>query len=114
MSIEWLSDVLQVTYSAEGFDPDYHSGSADALHVHFFFSSIPISEAGNPGAGPWKIWDLRDGRGETVFNYLTRDNLGELNYQTGDELCVTIATSEHAVLDEAAAYCTGMPLPPGI
>jgi len=81
------------------FDPVI-SGDPSTPHLHFFFDTVGIDNAGVPGAGPWAIYD-----GPSPFR----------GYGPGDrpsgatKLCVTVATSGHAVDDPSVFHCADLP-----
>lgn len=106
----WSSDTLYVSYLVEGFDP-IDCGCDGTYHVHFFFDTVPVEEAGMPGAGPWYAWDADDGGGELVFTGLTTANLDEYNYEDGASLCIAQASYDHTLTDPSTYYCFAVPSP---
>jgi molecular chaperone DnaK len=101
----WTVDgVFEVNYFTFGFEP-IADGVASNLHVHFFFSSIPPDQVGAPAAGPWFVWDLAAAGGEFFFNGFTLDNLDSYGYQSGDDICITVATHDHALAESDVFYC---------
>ena len=81
------------------FDPVISNDPA-SHHLHFFFDSVGVADAGAPGSGPWLIYD-----GASPFQ----------GYGPGDRpagatgLCVTVATHDHAVDDAAVFDCMDLP-----
>jgi hypothetical protein len=51
--IDLNGDRYAVYYETIGYTPNNAS-----LHIHFFFNTVPPANAGNPGSGPWKLYDL--------------------------------------------------------
>jgi hypothetical protein len=101
-----------VDYATVGFEPLVHGDDPGAEegdhHVHFFFGSTAAANAGVNGEPPgsWEIWGLRRGGGELVFDEFTVDDANGAS-----ELCVAVATSGHAVLDDAARTGNCVELP---
>ena len=103
-SIELDGDRYVVEYTTVGYEPDIDGGS-DAHHIHFFFDTIPLAQAGTPGnSSNWALWDL-DSQGRKRFD----------GFATGDrpsgagELCAVVATDGHAVDDGAVESCKPLP-----
>ncbi|MEL6983811.1 MAG: hypothetical protein AAFO29_15405, partial [Actinomycetota bacterium] len=76
------------------------SSDPSTNHLHFFFDTVGVSNAGQPGGGPWVLYD-----GPSPFR----------GYGTGDrpsgatQLCVTVATHDHAVADASVFQCADLP-----
>ncbi len=91
-------DRYAVVYTTT-FDPVI-SGDPSTHHLHFFFDTVGVDDAGAPGAGPWALYD-----GPSPFR----------GYGPGDrpsgatKLCVTVATSDHAVDDPSVFHCADLP-----
>lgn len=106
-SVEWEIDgTIRAEYTTTGFVPT-NSGVEGDYHVHFFWSSIPPDTVGVPGAGPWFVWDLADGDGEYLFDGINVDNLGGSGYVWEDDLCIAIATHQHALAGDIGAAGIG-------
>lgn len=106
----WHDDVLYVSYLVDGFEPN-NSGVTGDFHVHFFFSTIPIENAGFPGSGPWYVWDLADGGGQQVFNGFNAGNLTDYGYTDGSSICITQAMADHSLATPDTYYCLPAPNP---
>lgn len=107
----WSSDTLYVSYLVEGFDP-IDCGCDGTYHVHFFFDTVPVEQAGMPGSGQdWYAWDADDGGGELVFTGLTTANLADYNYADGASLCIAQASYDHTLTDPSTYYCFAVPSP---
>jgi actin-like ATPase involved in cell morphogenesis len=74
-------------------DPSQH-------HLHFYFDTVPISEAGTPGSGPWILYD-----GPSPFTqWLVSDRP-----EGATQMCVTVATHTHAVYNPDNFHCMDLP-----
>jgi len=61
-------------------------------HVHFFFNTVSVANAGAPGLGPWKLYG-----GPRPFT-----DYGTSNRPTNaSELCVLVANSDHSVIADS-------------
>lgn len=104
---EWGTDgVLRVVYNTQNFVPN-DSGVDGDLHVHFFWSSVPPDTAGEPFDGPWFVWDLAAGGGQFTFDGFTFENIDSYGYQWEDDLCITVATHQHAIAGDLSAAGIG-------
>jgi hypothetical protein len=80
-----------VSFQTFNFQPEYQSGQ---LHLHFFFNTVPPSQAGMPGAGPWKIYPTTvGGAAPSPFTGYT---VGE-RPGGATQLCVLAANYDHSV-----------------
>ncbi|MEM9562804.1 MAG: Hsp70 family protein [Actinomycetota bacterium] len=81
------------------FDPVI-SGDPTTHHLHFFFDTVGVANAGQPGSGPWILYD-----GPSPFT----------GYGPGDrpsgatQLCVVVATHDHALDDASVFDCADLP-----
>lgn len=57
-------------------------------HVHFFFNNVPQEQAGNPGAGPWKLY----GGPRPFEGYRTADRP-----QNATQMCIRVANPDHSI-----------------
>jgi len=73
----------EVSFNTTNFTPNTSSN-----HVHFFFDTVPATQAGVPGAGPWKLYG-----GPSPFTGYSPTDKPVLATQ----LCVLVANSSHAV-----------------
>lgn len=88
---EWQGDTLVVTYDTEldlTLFPDPDDLPVDSNHAHFFFDTVPLSQAGTPGGGPWVIWDQ-----QPVFDAFTRADVPD----GATAVCVLVANFDHSV-----------------
>ncbi len=76
------------------------SGDPSTHHLHFFFDTVGVANAGQPGTGPWILYD-----GPSPFT----------GYGPGDrpsgatQLCVVVATHDHALDDASVFDCFDLP-----
>lgn len=71
-----------VDYEVHALEPD--------MHVHFFFDTVPLPDAGAPGKGPWKmVFDLKS----SFTDYGTANRPPDAAL-----LCILVAHSDHHVL----------------
>jgi len=92
------SERYAVAYSADS-EP-FISNDPASVHLHFFFNTVPIEEAGEPGRGPWIVYD-----GPSPFTgYAVADRP-----DGATQLCTTAAGFDHSVLDKTAFHCTDLP-----
>jgi hypothetical protein len=102
-SIELTGDTYVAEYTTVGYEPDIDGGS-EAHHIHFFFDTVPVEEAGVPGPGEWFLWDL-DPQGRKRFDGFTTADRPD----GAEELCAIVATNGHAVDDGAVESCVPLP-----
>jgi len=76
------------------------SSDPESSHLHFFFDTVPVSEAGVPGGGPWILYD-----GPSPFT-----GYGPGDRPTGaNQMCVTAASHAHEVVDPSLYHCAALP-----
>jgi serine/threonine-protein kinase len=68
-------------------------------HVHFFFNTVPVEQAGVPGNGPWKLY----GGPRPFTGYRTSDRP-----QNASQLCALVANPNHSVIAESG-HCFPLP-----
>jgi len=84
-----------VEYQAFHFTPDIPG----VRHVHFFFDTVPPTEAGEPGNGPWILYD-----GPSPFK----------GYKVGQrpggatKMCILVANHDHSVVQNTG-NCVDLP-----
>jgi molecular chaperone DnaK len=97
-------DHFVLEYAAVGFTPKIDDADATSHHIHFFYDTVPLAQAGSPGTGPWVLWDLDDD-GEPFFR----------GYKTAEvpagatSLCAVVATNTHALDEGAVPSCQSLP-----
>jgi actin-like ATPase involved in cell morphogenesis len=97
-SFEHDGDQFVVQYSTLNYEPDIDG----QFHVHFFFDTTPITEAGNPGHGDWVVYDL-DENGEKVYRFPVTDVPSDAT-----ALCAAVAAHNHS-LDSLESSCAPIP-----
>ncbi|MEZ5215666.1 MAG: Hsp70 family protein [Ilumatobacteraceae bacterium] len=95
LSVDLVGGSYVATYQTSNFDPLI--GGDGTHHVHFFYDTVPIEQAGMPGAGPWVVWDRASGNGELVFDGYAVANQATDGGADATELCVAVANSDHSV-----------------
>jgi tRNA A-37 threonylcarbamoyl transferase component Bud32 len=69
------------------------------MHVHFFFNTVPPTQAGVPGTGPWIVWG-----GPRPFNgYKVSDRPGGAT-----QMCILAANPNHTVIANSG-NCVDLP-----
>jgi hypothetical protein len=105
-SITLGDDGYVVAYTTVGFEPQI-DGGPESHHVHFFFDTVPLEQAGVPGTGPWVVWDL-DEAGRKLFH--GEEGFGPDEVPPGaTAICVTVAEVGHQVEAGALADCEPLP-----
>ena len=90
--------VYAVDYTTS-FDPVI-SSDPNSHHLHFFFDTVGVANAGRPGGGPWILYD-----GPSPFR-----GYGPADRPSGaTQLCVTVATHDHALDDASIFSCFDLP-----
>lgn len=90
-------DSYAVEYTAN-YEPLISTG--EAVHIHFFFDTVPVEEAGVPGNGPWILYDT-----PAPFT-----EYGPADRPDGaTQMCATPATSDHRVVDPRVFHCMDLP-----
>ena len=97
-SFERDGDQFVVGYETLNYEPDIDG----QFHVHFFFDTTPITEAGAPGGGPWVVYDL-DENGDKVYRFPVSDVPPDATV-----LCAAVAAHNHS-LDSLESSCAPIP-----
>lgn len=74
----------QVKFEVTGFTP-----SLTGQHLHFFFDTVPVSQAGVPGAGPWFVY----GGASPFTGYSVSEKPAAAH-----QVCVLVAKADHSVI----------------
>ncbi|MEO8357421.1 MAG: protein kinase [Chloroflexota bacterium] len=69
------------------------------MHVHFFFNTVPLEQAGSPGSGPWYLY----GGPRPFTKYREIDRPGDAT-----EMCALVANNNHSVVAESG-NCVNLP-----
>ncbi len=87
-SIE-LNDSNQYVVNYETFE---YTENLPGVHIHFFFNTVPFSQAGTPGSGPWILY----GGPRPFQKYRASDRP-----QNASMLCALVANANHSVQPES-------------
>lgn len=90
-----------VDYSVTGF-PHNNNPDIGLTHVHFFFDTVPVEEAGVPGSGEWVLYG-----GPNPFTEYTVEDRPE----GADQLCALVANGDHTV-QPGTGNCMDLPPSP--
>lgn len=69
------------------------------MHVHFFFNTVPVEQAGSPGSGPWYLY----GGPRPFTKYKETDRPADAT-----EMCALVANSNHSVVP-GSGNCMNLP-----
>jgi serine/threonine protein kinase len=69
------------------------------MHVHFFFNTVPVEQAGSPGSGPWYLY----GGPRPFTKYKETDRPADAT-----EMCALVANSNHSIIPESG-NCMNLP-----
>ncbi len=83
-----------VNFNTTNFTPNTSSN-----HVHFFFDTVPSTQAGVPGVGPWKLYG-----GSSPFTGYSPSDKPVL----ATHMCILVANSSHAVT-QGTGNCYPLP-----
>jgi hypothetical protein len=77
----------------------YEQKLPNGRHVHFFFDTVPPTEAGVPGSGPWELY-----AGPVPFDvYRVSDRPAGAN-----QMCILVARPDHSVIQDTG-NCFDLP-----
>jgi hypothetical protein len=83
----------------EVFDIDQDNDPYNGTHVHFFYDTVKPENAGNPGKGPWELYD-----GPIPFKvYKVSETPG-----AATKMCVLVARKNHSVIQDTG-NCVALP-----
>lgn len=104
-SITLVGGTYNVFWTTDNFVPVI-GGGPDAHHIHFYFDTVGVVNAGVPQSGPWILWDANEGAGRgSPF-----DGYGVNDRPVGaTQMCVTVATNDHAVDNVNFFHCMDLP-----
>jgi len=106
-SITTDGDDFVVAYTTVGFDADLDGGPT-SQHIHFFYDSIPLEQAGLPaGTGDWAVWDT-DQAGDNVFRGDERFRPSAVP-AGATAICAVPATAGHTIDPGAVPSCAELP-----
>jgi hypothetical protein len=96
--IELNGGAYEVEYEAN-FEPVI-GGDAENLHIHFYFDTIGVEEAGLPGSGPWILYDVPS----PFTGYGEADRPEEAT-----QMCATVADVGHNLVSDRVFHCMDLP-----
>lgn len=74
-------------------------------HVHFFFDTVPLDQAGTPGSGPWQLYPAAPNqRNTSPFTLLTVDD----RPAGATQMCILVANPDHSVI-QGTGNCVDLP-----
>ncbi len=68
-------------------------------HVHFFFNTVSVANAGVPGKGPWKVY--------AVPNPFTQYKVSD-RPPGADQMCILVANPDHSIVPDTG-NCVDLP-----
>ncbi len=96
-------DNVVVHYETVGYEPHQNAGP-DSHHVHFYFDTVPVSQAGIPAdSHNWVAWGLEEGGGDYVYTFPASDIPAGAS-----QLCASVANVNHG-LDDFNFQCVRLP-----
>jgi hypothetical protein len=69
------------------------------MHVHFFFNTVSVEQAGSPGSGPWYLY----GGPRPFTKYRESDRPADAT-----EMCALVANSNHSIIP-GSGNCVNLP-----
>jgi hypothetical protein len=81
--IRLAGNVYEVAFETDGF-----TYGLPGIHVHFFFDTVPVSQAGTPGLGPWAVY----GGPSPFTDYTVADRPAGAR-----QMCVLVANPNHSI-----------------
>jgi hypothetical protein len=93
-----------ITLDGNTYVVDYETfGYTEALpgmHVHFYFDTVPVEQAGVPGSGPWVLYG-----GPRPFRGLTTAN----KPAGATQMCARVANADHSLYSYDSGNCWYLP-----
>jgi serine/threonine protein kinase len=84
-----------VDYETYGF-----TEQLPGTHIHFFFDTVPVEQAGVPGSGPWILY----GGPRPFSQYRLSEKPGAATM-----MCARVANPDHSLYDLASGNCYPLP-----
>jgi serine/threonine protein kinase len=91
-----LSAQNQYVVEYETFE---YTEALPGVHVHFFFDTVSVEQAGMPGSGPWKLY----GGPRPFSGYRSTDRP-----QNASQLCALVANANHSI-QVGSGHCFPLP-----
>ncbi len=89
-------DAYEITWAAN------FAADVNAQHVHLYWDTVGVEDAGTQGSGPWELTDVSPYRSANVLRPSNRP-------AGATAICITAADAGHAVIDFGVEHC--MPAP---
>ena len=98
------SEITGISIDGSNYSVEYITGNfvpslPNAMHVHFFFDTVPPDQAGDPGNGPWILYG-----GPSPF---TEYSL-EARPANATAMCILVANPDHSVV-QGTGNCVDLP-----
>jgi hypothetical protein len=93
-SITLDGNVYTVTYETFEYEP-----ALPGMHIHFFFDTVSVDNAGVPGQGPWYLY----GGPNPFMGYTTADRP-----QGATQMCALVANPDHSIQRDSG-NCVDLP-----
>lgn len=90
---------IQDGYYSVDYETFEYTAASPGQHVHFFFNTVPPTQAGNPGYGPWKLYG-----GPSPF----RQYCACERPKAATQLCILVSNSDHSV-EQNSGNCFILP-----
>lgn len=74
-------------------------------HVHFFWNTVPLEQAGVPGSGPWQLYPAT--AGGDASNPFTMYTVND-RPASATQICILVANSDHSV-NQGTGNCMDVP-----
>jgi serine/threonine-protein kinase len=100
----YYAQIKNITNDGTYYVVDYETfGFQEVLpgtHLHFFFDTVPVEQAGVPGSGPWILYG-----GPSPFSqYQVADRP-----QAATMMCIRVANPDHSLYDPNSGNCFPLP-----
>ena len=95
--------INSITLSGNQYVVDYetfgYTEKLPGMHVHFFFNTVPVAQAGMPGHGPWYVY----GGPRPFKGYNTTQRPA-----AATQMCALVANSNHTIITDSG-NCIDLP-----
>jgi actin-like ATPase involved in cell morphogenesis len=98
---------LVVAYSTVGYEPRIDDDDEEQFHIHFFYDTVPLQQAGAPGRGPWIVWD-RDPQGRFLLHDVPGVSEAQIPSRA-TQLCAVVGTHDHRLDEDPKPSCKDLP-----
>ena len=93
----WASaEIVDISLESGRYIPTFESNFTPDIggdrHVHLFWNTVTPVNAGNPGAGPWVLWDTPQRVDDALFDASNRPS-------GATAICILITTASHEIAD---------------